>query len=293
MNHGIFLLIAASMAGTGALQVAGGSAAFRQDQGSRFEAARRNELAKRQLWKQEDGRYLEAAILANVPADEYLATFSISAEGKTLAEARSRLQSQIDLFRKAMGSLQGIDKASHVDFVSQNRVYGFQDAGGNVVREVLEGFEIKSNVILRYRSSKVLDSILSSAASAEVFDLVKVDYIVKDSAKIQALLIDEASKVIKRRANEIQKLFGLEPLRLNQVLPPQFSVYYPNDLYDSYVAQESEAMIGYRPNQAVQTARKPRSFYYRGLDARDFDVVLGNAHLEPMVQFTVYVRVKY
>ncbi|MBV6457468.1 MAG: hypothetical protein HONBIEJF_00577 [Fimbriimonadaceae bacterium] len=281
------------MAKSPAAQVGGGSAAYQQNRPSGYQAARQAELAKRSTWRQEDGRYLEASVLANVPADEYVAMFSVSMEGKTLAAARSAMDATVKKFTDGMAALRILGKDSYVDFVAQNRIYGYEDAGNSVVREVVAGFEVKKNIAFRYRDKEMLDPLIEAAAKAEVFDLVKVDYIVKDHAKVQAALMEEAATVIKRRAAEIEKLFDQGSIRVSGVMPPQFSVYYPSEMYDAYQAQESESLYGYRPNQVIQLARKPRSFYYHGLEGKDFDTVLGPAPVEPMVQFTVYVRVKY
>lgn len=286
------ILLVAAAAGSPLVQIGGGSAAY-QSRPSGYQQAREAELAKRLLWKQENGRYLEASILMNVPADEYVAVFGISVEGKTLHEARTAMEATVKAFLQGMGALKLSGKDTYVDFVAQNRVYGYEDAGNSVVREVVAGFEVKKNIAVRYAKKESLDTIIEAAAKAGVFDLVKVDYVVTDQAKIQAKLMEEASRVIQRRSSEIEQLFQLGTIRYTQVMSPQFSVYYPSEMYDTYVAQESETVYGYRQNQVVQAARKPRTFYYHGLDGKDFDTVIGPALVEPMVQFTVYVRVQY
>lgn len=275
------------------VQVGGGSAVYQQHRPSGYEQARQAELAKRLLWKQDDGRYLEASILMNVPADEYVAVFAVSVERKTLSEARSAMDDTMRAFAQGLSSLKLTGKDSYVDFVAQNRVYGYEDIGNNTLRETLAGFEVKKNFSVRYGNKETLDTLIEAAAKADVFDLVKVDYVVKDTAQVQSKLMEEAAKVIKRRAMEVEKLFDLGTLRFNQVLPPQFSVYYPTEMYDAYVAQETENVYSYRSDRTIINARKAKSFYYRGLDGKDFDTVIGPGLVEPMVQFTVYVRVQY
>jgi hypothetical protein len=43
----------------------------------------------------------------------------------------------------------------------------------------------------------------------------------------------------------------------------------------------------------VEQARKPRTFYFNALTGDGFDRVVNPVVLEPVVQFTLYVKVKY
>jgi hypothetical protein len=64
-------------------------------------------------------------------------------------------------------------------------------------------------------------------------------------------------------------------------------------MYESYIAQESEEMQSYRQGLTILRARKPRTFFFNGLAGRDFDHVINPVVNEPVVQFTVYVRLRY
>ena len=82
-----------------------------------------------------------------------------------------------------------------------------------------------------------------------------------------------------------------------QVYAERPAIYYPTDMYDGYTAYESEEMSGgasnYRQKYTVQAARKSRTFFYNGLDAGGFDYVINPVVTEPVVQFTLYLKVKY
>jgi hypothetical protein len=43
----------------------------------------------------------------------------------------------------------------------------------------------------------------------------------------------------------------------------------------------------------VQRARKSRTFFFNPLNADGFDAVINPIVIEPVVQFTLYLRVKY
>jgi hypothetical protein len=61
----------------------------------------------------------------------------------------------------------------------------------------------------------------------------------------------------------------------------------------SYIATEAEKIMSLRSNVDVLLARKSRTFYFNPLGADGFDAVINPIIIEPVVQFTIYVKVKY
>lgn len=270
----------------------GGGLAYGQSGFPEADEARRNELAKRNVPFGE-GRFLDASVLMNIKPDEYVAVFGINGEGKTLSEAQSNIDVAV---RKLAANFQGLKVAQgdmFVDFVAKNRIYGYDTSEPNLAKEVVVGFEVKKNVSVRYREHAMLDQLIAAAGKSSVFDLVKVDYVVKDVSGARRKIMEEAARVIKAKVLEQEQLFGVKVERVIQVMPSHVSFYYPAEMYESYVAQESEQMDGYRQNMNVQRARKPRTFYYNPLSPKDFDAVVNPSLIEPAVQVAIYVRVKY
>jgi uncharacterized protein YggE len=272
-------------------QVGGGAATYGQQRMSGVEAARANELAKR--GSAGDGKFIEASVLMNVLADEYVAVFGVSEEGKTLEEARKNSDEAIKAFTSTFGQSKIPAADTYVDFVAQNRIYGFEPAGENAIKEVVVGFEVKKNVTVRYRDKAILDVLVESASKAGIFDLVKVDYVVKDVEAVQRKLVAEAGRVLKRKIEDQEALLGVKVGQVVGNTAPQFSAYYPSEMYDSYIAQSSESIEGWRQNLTIQRARKTTTFYFNGLTAKDFDSVINPVVIEPVVQFTVYVRLMF
>ncbi|MFY9232937.1 MAG: SIMPL domain-containing protein [Fimbriimonadaceae bacterium] len=292
MNKIFSILVVTTIASHALTQISGGAASYGQQGRSGVEQARANELAKRTN-RPEDGKYIEASVLMNVLADEYVAVFGINEEGKTLDEARQKMEGAIRTFTASLRQMKLNPADYYVDFVAQNRIYGYVPAGDNAVREVVVGFEIKKNVIIRYKDKTLIDQITEAASKSGIFDLVKVDYVVKDIEAVQTRLVTEAARILKRKMEEQERLLGVKVGQFTGNSAPNFSIYYPADMYDSYVAQESESMEGWRQNFTIQRARKPRTFYFNGLTAKDFDSVINPVVNEPVVQFTVYVRIRY
>jgi len=274
-------------------QLGGGSATF-SNQGGRSgaEVARAAELAKRVV-PNSDGKYIDAAILINVEADEYIAVFGVSQEGETLAESQTKMDSAVSKFVEALRRLSVNARDIHVDFVSQNRIYGFENVDPNMIRERVVGYEVKKTVAIRYEDKDLLERMTLAAAEQGIFDLVKVDYVVKDFAPLRKQLMEEAGKIIRAKVADQEALLGVPVGRLTVAVPGLMSAYYPVEMYDSYTAQESEEVMGYRPNTNVLRARKSRTFYYNPMLPKDFDAVINPGMIEPGVQVTIYVRLKY
>ncbi len=49
--------------------------------------------------------------------------------------------------------------------------------------EIPKGFELQKNIHIRYTAPALLDRIVTAAARQEIYDIVKVDYFVKDPQK--------------------------------------------------------------------------------------------------------------
>jgi uncharacterized protein YggE len=238
--------------------------------------------------------FVEANVLMNVRADQYVVIFAIAHDGETLADCARKMDATLKTFTDDIKALGIVGDDVFVDFIAQHKIYGF-DLTGNIAKEKLVGFDLKKNVSIRYTDQALLDKITAAAARSQVFDLVKVDYIVKDLNKVQDKLTEEAARVLKQKTSRYQKLLGITLRPPMQVYAEKFATHYPTELYDSYTAAESETMsnAAYRQNYTTQLARKNRTFYFNGLDADGFDDVITPVYNEPVVQCTLYLKVKY
>lgn len=238
--------------------------------------------------------FLEANVLMNVKANEYVAVFAVSTDGATVAECAQKSDATLKTFVADIHSLGIAADDVFVDFIAQTKTYGFT-VEGDIAKEKLVGFELKKNVSVHYTDRLLLDKLIAAASRSQIFDLVKVDYIVKDLNKVQDKLAEAASRVLDQKKSRYGKLLGVRLVPPMQVYADRSAIHYPTELYDSYTAAESEAMNSnaIRQKYTVQQARKSRTFYYNGLDADGFDEVINPVITEPVVQFTLYLKVKY
>jgi uncharacterized protein YggE len=163
----------------------------------------------------------------------------------------------------------------------------------NTATEELAGFELKKNISLRFRDKSLLDRLVSVAAQTGIYDLIKVDYAVKNAAGIQAKLEEQTFAIIKQKSERYQRLLGLKLPSPTQIMADKPSIYFPVDQYESYTASESESLNSYRGDFTVRGARKSRTTFFDPIDGNGFDAVINPVILEPVVQFTTYVKVRY
>jgi uncharacterized protein YggE len=290
-------LVAIHMVGLVSLSLAqvGGGSVYNQAQGMSPRAA---EQAMRSVAKDDlppaGSIYLDASVMINVRADEYVAVFGISQEGSTLQETSNKVGATIGEFINSIKQL-GVRAADiDIDYVAQNRTYGYE-VNGDIAQEKLVGFEFKKNVAVHYRDKAMLDKLLLSASKAGIFDLIKVDYIVKDISTVHTKLMEDAAKVLRLKASNHSRLLGIKLRQPPQVVAERYGSYYPSEMYDSYAAFESEDVSGnyYRSKFTVQGARKVRTFYYNALNGKGYDDVVNPVVVEPMVQFTLFLKARF
>jgi uncharacterized protein YggE len=232
-------------------------------------------------------QFIDVKVLTTVEAKEYTAVFGLAQEAATIPEANRKLEKQINDFRSGLNGL-GISAAdTYVDFITQNRVYDYT-VKGNTAREKVSGFQIKENLIVRYRDRSLLEKIVALAAQNEIFDLVKVDYVVGDLSQIKSQMVNEAVKIIKNKESDFGKVgIKLTPITVSA---EQFDIFQPFEAYNSYKAFEAgEVDNVYRTVEK----RKNSTFYFEPLPEGTFDAVLKPIGTTPEVQCTYYLRLKY
>lgn len=260
--------------------------------------AEQNERAQRVISKEDfppdNSMFVDADVLMNVKPDEYVAVFGIAQEGATVDEADARMNAVVKQFTDALHALHIRDNDIYVDFITQPKIYGYEIQENNA-KEKLTGFEVKKNISIHYTDRDLLDKLIAVAAKAQIYDLIKVDYVVKDTSAIQNRLREEAAAIIQQKIASYQKLLGVKTEPPVAIYAERPAIYYPSSMYDAYTAAESESLT--RPanlsRYTIEQARKTRTFYFNALDGSGFDKVINPVVIEPMVQFTLYLKAKY
>ena len=238
-------------------------------------------------------QYIEAYVLLNSAPDEFVAVFGVAREAPTAAESNLKVNAQLDQFLKAIARLGVARSDTFVDFITQNRVYTLAQTGPTVIQEKLTGFETKKTVAVRYKDRDLLEKLLTEAAAVSIFDLIKVDYVINDMVKVRNRLFEEASRVIKQKEENYTRALGIK-LRRDAIYQEKYDTHYPAELYETYKAFESGTVdSNYESRMQVVRERKSSTSYLEPLDPSAFDSVLSPIGIEPVVQSTLFLKVRY
>lgn len=236
---------------------------------------------------------IEASVLLNLKPDSFVAVFGVAQEAKNAEESNNKVNLQIGEFLKNLNGLGIIKNDTYIDFITQNKVYDF-DVSVDIAKQFLAGFETKKTVAVKYKNRESLEKILGAATKAQIFDLIKVDYIVSDFDSVKEKLFDEAIKVIKKKESKYKDVLGMT-IKSIGLAAEKYDAFYPAERYEDYKAFESGAATttSYRDSKTYIQLRKSTTFFYEPLVGNNFDKVLNPIGIEPTVQFTLYLQVNY
>jgi|KBSMisStandDraft_5_1062788.scaffolds.fasta_scaffold152635_2 uncharacterized protein YggE len=274
--------------------------AYGQESGNRiygnagyYQQKRHLQINTGNLGNSNEGYSIEASVVTNLKPDAFVVVFGVNDEGANAATSNEKVNSKIgNLIQKIKGL--GIDANDvFIDFITQNRVYDYT-VSGTQASESFTGFETKKTVAVRYKNRELFERIVSAAADSRIFDLIKVDYIVSDFDSVRAGLFDAAVKVLKGKEQRYSNALGVTLGGVGLSIE-KYDVTYPSETYQRYQAYETgEASVSNEGGVASRVEkRKGFTFYYEPFQASSFDTVLVPIGLEPMVQYSIYLRMQY
>src|SRR5262249_11995777 len=181
------------------------------------------------------GMIIPAHVQINVKADEYVGVFGLSQEGRTVQDCNQKINTQIENFAGELKNLGVKAEDVEVDHTTQTRAYDYQIAG-NVATEKAVGFIIKKTVAVHFKEKDLLNKLMGAAAKSDIYDLIKVDYVVNDPAAVREKLYEESVRIIKDKATRYDKSLGLKFRSQLQVVQENYNTIFPTESYDSYAA---------------------------------------------------------
>jgi hypothetical protein len=111
--------------------------------------------------------------------------------------------------------------------------------------------------------------------------------------KIRNRLFEEASRVIKEKEENYSRTLGIK-LRRYAIFQEKYDTHYPAEMYETYRAFESGTVdSSYESRTQVVRERKSSTSFLEPLDRSDFDSVISQSGITPMVQSTLYLKVRY
>lgn len=233
--------------------------------------------------------------LSNQKASSYTAIFNVVQAGKTADETNALINARLDPFLAELKTLGIPAEDVYVDMVNFLPRYEYDVSkklfSRKTYTEIPKGFELQKNVHIRYTNPGLLDRIVTAAARQEIYDIVKVDYFVQNPQAVYAQLRDVAFQYLKQIENQYKSI-GMRLDSAYTITAENAWVAYPINRYESYQAFSTQR-LGADENDKVNPADKPVSRFYNAVPANDYDIVVNPEILEPAVQFSYNLVVRF
>jgi Protein of unknown function (DUF541) len=234
-------------------------------------------------------------VLANLRADAYTAIFNVVQIGKTAEECNTSLNNRINPFIADMKAAGIKMEDIFVDMVNFLPKFEYDVSkklfSKKTYTEIPIGFELQKNVHVRFTDPTVLDRIVEAAARYEIYDIVKVDYFVKDVKQVNNQLRAAALEHYREIRAAYKDILNLDSAYI--VTGENVRVSYPGDRYQSYQAFSSQVLDpSQRADSKVERVDKPISQFYNAIPANEYDIVINPEILEPCVQFSYHLVVR-
>jgi uncharacterized protein YggE len=235
-----------------------------------------------------------AKVMINVQPDSYMAVFGVSQEAITVSECTKLINTRIDNFKAGLKALGIKDDDLFVDMIVQTRIYDYK-ISGKTATETKQGFEIKKNVIIKFTDHSLVEKMMLSAAEQEIFDIVKIDYILNDPEKVQNQLRAAAMEIVGNKKKFVLDNSSLVLSDKGLIQYESFNTIYPDKAYKQYVAAETGNVSSsyYNSNTWIKEQRKSKTFYFDSQNPATFDRVINPVTVKVPVQMSLDVMYKF
>lgn len=237
--------------------------------------------------------YISVKGMANVKADTYVAIFNLTQVGKTTEEVNSLIDGRIDQALNGIRSKNGVE--TYVDMISFVPIYEYEVEkkifSKKTYNEVPAGFELKKNIHIKYTDPNLLNEIIALLASAEIYDLVRVDYFSDEIETVKKDLMTKAKTILEGKIANYETLLSTKLDTIEKHLTDAYKVVLPVEMYQSYQAYSSSS-LNLKKRANVQQAAKSTTLYYQPIMDKEFDFVVNPTIIEPVIQVLYEVKVK-
>lgn len=223
------------------------------------------------------------------------ATFSIMQVGESLEEIDALMNEKIKGIKNAIKT---IDPTVEVitDMISFVPVYEYEVTkkifSKKTYTEKPAGYEMKKNLIIKYKGT-VLDKIISACAAQEVYDFVKVDYIITSLDAVKARLEAKTLEEFNNKIKYYSLLKGEDLTQKAKNITENYNLVYPVESYSRYTAF-SRMQLPFTRNSTVNQVAKAETSYYNPVMVKSHTYVINPEIVEPCVQvfYDLIVTVK-
>lgn len=232
--------------------------------------------------------------LYNVEATDYTAVFNMVQVGKTAEETTQLVNDKVARIKASLAKegFQGNFALDMISFVPQYEIEVTKKLFSKTYTEVPVGFELQQNLLISYKKDSDFQKILNACGKAEVYNLVKVDYYVKN---LEAVYDDLQKKLLTEVAKkkEYYNQLGFDTNDYTVTMADKKYYHTPKDFYKSYLAAENISMESLQDKKTVTTVRKPVSYYYDPIPYDGYDIVVNAAITKPVIQLGMDLSLQY
>lgn len=238
---------------------------------------------------------LSSKVLINVKADSYIVILGVSQIDETIEKCQNLIDERLNNFKKALNEIGITDNDMYVDFISQIPIFEVEvekKLFSKTYNEVPAGFEVKKNIHIKYKDNKIVEKLLTIAANNEIYDIIKVDYIINDMKSIYDTLrlavISNLNEKIKQYKN-----LGIDFSSQYKTINETYQSIYPIERYSNYEAFNNNSASSMSASK--KTIHKPKQInvYYNKYPFNSFDEVINPGIIEPTVQFITTQKIKF
>ncbi len=234
--------------------------------------------------------------LANVVADAQVAIFNITQLGPDVQQVDSLVRSRTRGFSASLQALGIPHNDVFVDMISQVPIYEYEVEkkrfSKKTFNEIPAGIEVQKNIHVRFGNGNALEGIVAAAAQNEIFDLVKVEYYVANKDSVYADLRKRSIAVLNEKIEDFTAL-GIHLDTVYRVIAENAAVAYPPSRYKRYEGFSSASLEAVNKRSEITNVRKPKTMYYDKVAFEGYDLVLNPVILEPVVQFSYNLKIKF
>jgi uncharacterized protein YggE len=238
---------------------------------------------------------LECNAIMNVKADEFVMVLGTSQIAESLEDCHQMINKRIDNFKQAIQVLGISSNDVYVDYISQFPIFEIEvekKLFSKTYHEIPSGYELKKNIHVHYKNREVAEKLMIEAAKNEIYDIIKVDYIVTNTAQIYDSLRQICIKSIQKKVNELQKL-GIKTESQYQLAYENMQATYPLERYSTYAEFARYNTGSSKMGSKVISHYNVPALFYNPLNYKNFEQVVNPVILEPLVQFSYNLKIKY
>ena len=237
--------------------------------------------------------FINSSVLINVVADSYVATFGVAESAETLKAANMQIEDRIQKFISALKKMGVLPSDIYVDMTTQTQILDYK-INGSYAEQFISGFEQKKNVIVKFKNINDLDKMVIAASEYEIYDLVKVDYIVTDHNKIYTQLFQTAMEFLNNKKDLYVKATNIKLNKYPKISGELFYSLTPPELYESYTPKNiSTEYSDYDYNRKKKNLQVSTTYYYNHINYSTFDKVINPIVTAPAVEFILLLQLKF